>query len=125
MQLYLYLTDEDFRKKLQIKLTLNYKLKKMNKSFKIIPKDQRKKIMLVCDDIRVHSGVATIAKEIVISTSHHFNWINVAGAIKHPEKGKRLDISSETNKLAGIEDSSVFLYCVDGYGNSQDIMNDN
>ena len=95
----------------------------MNKSFKIIPKDQRKKIMLVCDDIRVHSGVATIAKEIVISTSHHFNWINVAGAINHPEKGKRLDISSETNKLAGIEDSSVFLYCVDGYGNSQDIMN--
>ena len=81
----------------------------MNKSFKIIPKDQRKKIMLVCDDIRVHSGVATIAKEIVISTSHHFNWINVAGAINHPEKGKRLDISSETNKLAGIEDSSVFL----------------
>jgi len=95
----------------------------MNKSFKIIPKDQRKKIMLVCDDIRVHSGVATIAKEIVISTSHHFNWINVAGAINHPEKGKRLDISSETNRLAGIEDSSVFLYCVDGYGNSQDIMN--
>ena len=38
----------------------------MNKSFKIIPKEQRKKILLICDDIRVHSGVATVAKEIVI-----------------------------------------------------------
>ena len=37
----------------------------MNKSFKHIPKEQRKKIMLICDDIRVHSGVATVAKEIV------------------------------------------------------------
>jgi len=40
----------------------------MNKSFKHIPKEQRKKIMLICDDIRVHSGVATVAKEIVIGT---------------------------------------------------------
>ena len=65
----------------------------MNKDFKHIPKEQRKKILLVCDDIRVHSGVATVAKEIVIHTAHHFNWVNIAGAIKHPEKGKVLDIS--------------------------------
>ena len=64
----------------------------MKKSFEHIPKEQRKKILLVCDDIRVHSGVATVAKEIVIHTAHHFNWVNVAGAIKHPEKGKTLDI---------------------------------
>jgi glycosyltransferase involved in cell wall biosynthesis len=91
----------------------------MNKSFRPLPKDQRKKILLICDDIRVHSGVATIAKEIVTETSHHFNWVQIAGAINHPEKGKRLDISQSTNNLAGIDDSSVLLYPVDGYGNTQ------
>ena len=35
----------------------------MNKSYKHIPKDKRKKILLVTDDIRVHSGVATVAIE--------------------------------------------------------------
>ena len=78
--------------------------------------------MLVCDDIRVHSGVATVAKEIVIHTAHHFNWVNVAGAIQHPEKGKVLDISSATNIEAKIEDSSVKLYCVDGYAQSAELQ---
>ena len=95
----------------------------MNKSFKHLPKDKRKKIMLVCDDIRVHSGVATIAKEIIVGTSHHFNWINVAGAITHPDKGKRLDLSKATDEAAGIEDSSVILYAVENYGTSQEISN--
>ena len=72
--------------------------------------------MLICDDIRVHSGVATVAKEIVVSTCHHFNWVNVAGAIKHPEQGKRIDLSAATSKEANIEDASVFSYPVNGYG---------
>jgi glycosyltransferase involved in cell wall biosynthesis len=88
----------------------------MNKSFEYIPKDQRKKILLICDDIRVHSGVATIAKEIVLKTSHHFNWVNIAGAIKHPDLGKKIDISSDVNRASNIEDSSVLLYPVNGYG---------
>ena len=89
----------------------------MNKDFKYLPKDKRKKILLICDDIRVHSGVATVAKEIVLHTAQHFNWVQMAGAIKHPEAGKRFDLSKNTNEHIGIEDSSVFLYPVDGYGN--------
>ena len=89
----------------------------MNKSFKYLPPNERKKILLICDDIRVPSGVATVAKEIVIHTCQHFNWVQVAGAIKHPDKGKKFDISQDTNKESGIEDSSVVLYPVDGYGN--------
>ena len=88
----------------------------MNKDFNYIPKDKRKKILLICDDVRVHSGVATIAKEIVCGTAHHFNWVQMAGAIKHPEKGKKLDLSPSTNSEIGIEDSSVILYPTDGYG---------
>tara|TARA_R110001592_G_scaffold15590_3_gene67693 strand:- start:3722 stop:5161 length:1440 start_codon:yes stop_codon:yes gene_type:complete len=90
----------------------------MNKDFKYIPKDKRKKILLICDDIRVHSGVATVAKEIVFGTCQHFNWVQMAGAISHPEKGKRLDLSQSTNKEVGIDDSSVMLYPVDDYGNA-------
>ena len=93
----------------------------MNKDFRYIPKDKRKKILLLCDDIRVHSGVATVANEIVIKTCQHFNWVNVGGAIKHPEKGKRLDISQDTSKLSGVKDPSVMVYPVDGYGDTRTI----
>ena len=89
----------------------------MNSSFKYLPRDERKKIMLICDDIRVHSGVATIARELVLNTAQHFNWVNIAGAIKHPEQGKRFDLSADTNANTGLTDSYVFLYPTDGYGN--------
>ena len=82
-----------------------------------IPKDKRKKIMLLCDDIRVHSGIAHMGREVVMNTCHRYNWVNVGGAVKHPESGQRFDLSEDTNKQAGIDDSSVFLYPVDGYGN--------
>jgi len=81
-----------------------------------IPKDQRKKILLMCDDIRTHSGIGTIAKEIVIHTAHHFNYVNVGAAIQHPEAGKRLDLSESTNQEAGIDDASVLIYPSNGYG---------
>ena len=91
----------------------------MNKDFKYLPKNERKKILLICDDIRVHSGVATVAKEMVLHTCQHFNWVQIAGAIKHPDNGKKFDLSKETDKETGLEDSSVFLYPTDGYGNPE------
>ena len=87
-----------------------------SKKFKYIPKNKRKKILLMCDDIRVHSGVATVAREMVINTCQHFNWVQLAGAIKHPDKGKKFDLSQDTNSSANIKDSSVMIYPVDGYG---------
>jgi glycosyltransferase involved in cell wall biosynthesis len=90
----------------------------MNSSFKQLPPNERKKIMLICDDIRVHSGVATVARELVLNTAQHFNWVNIAGAINHPEKGKRFDLSGDTNNNTGLTDTSVFLYPVDGYGDA-------
>jgi len=88
----------------------------MNNSFAYLPPEQRKKILLICDDIRVHSGVATVGREVVIHTSQHFNWVNIAGSIQHPEVGKRLDISKSNDEIAGIEDSSVILYPTNDYG---------
>ena len=89
----------------------------MNKDFKYLLPNERKKILLICDDMRVHSGIATVAKEIVMHTAQHFNWAQIAGAIKHPDKGKVFDLSGEINKTSGLDDASVKLYPVDGYGN--------
>jgi glycosyltransferase involved in cell wall biosynthesis len=93
----------------------------MNSSFAYLPQNERKKIMLICDDIRVHSGVATVAREIVLHTAQHFNWVNIGGAISHPEAGKRLDLSQSTNEMTKLTDSSVVMYPVNEYGN-QDII---
>jgi glycosyltransferase involved in cell wall biosynthesis len=90
----------------------------MNSSFAYLPQKERKKILLICDDIRVHSGVATVAREMVLNTCQHFNWVQVAGAINHPEKGKKLDISQDTNANTGLTDSSVQIYPTDGYGDA-------
>jgi len=89
----------------------------MNSSFAYLPPEKRKKILLICDDIRVHSGVATVGREIVVHTAQHFNWVNIGGAIKHPDNGKRLDLSQSTNENTGLTDTSVTLYPVDEYGN--------
>jgi hypothetical protein len=89
----------------------------MNSSFAYIPPQDRKKIMLICDDIRVPSGVATVGREVVIHTAQHFNWINIGGAINHPDAGQRLDLSEDTNKNTGLKDSSVIMYPVNDYAN--------
>ena len=83
-----------------------------------LPKDQRKKILLITDDIRLPSGVGSIGKEIIIHTSHLYNWVNIGAAIGHPEAGKRFDVSGDTNNIAGIEDSSVMIYPNNGYGDA-------
>jgi len=83
-----------------------------------IKKEERKKILLLCDDIRVHSGIATMAREIVVNSAHTFNWFNVGAAIKHPDIGKILDISEELNKQIGIDDVDVKILPSNGYGDA-------
>ena len=89
----------------------------MKEKFNNVPKEQRKKILLICDDVRAHSGVGTIAKEIILNTCHHFNFVNLAGGINHPEAGKKLDLSQSVSQEVG-EDASVILYPNNGYGDA-------
>jgi glycosyltransferase involved in cell wall biosynthesis len=93
----------------------------MKEKFRYIERDKRKKILLLSDDLRMHSGVATISREIVVGTAHHFNWINLGAAINHPEAGKGFDISAEVNKLTGIEDADVKVLPNNGYGDAMQI----
>ena len=83
-----------------------------------IPKNQRKKIFMLSDDIRTHSGVGNMAREIILNSAHHFNWVNLGGAVKHPDKGKAFDISEDINKEIGISDSEVKVFATEGYGNT-------
>lgn len=83
-----------------------------------IPKGDRKNILLLCDDIRMHSGIATMAREFVVGTSHKYNWFNVGAAVNHPEKGKVLDISADVNKFAMLEDADVKVMPNSGYGDT-------
>jgi len=84
-----------------------------------IPREQRKNILLLTDDIRLPSGVGNIGKEIVLHTSHKYNWLNIGGAINHPEKGKMFDISEDINNLKGISDAYARVLPIDGYGDPQ------
>ena len=84
-----------------------------------IPRDKRKTIFMLSDDIRTHSGVGTQAREIIINTAHHFNWVNLGSAVKHPEAGKGFDISADINSLTGLTDSYVKILANDGYGNPE------
>ena len=91
----------------------------MNSKFSYLPPEKRKKIMLITDDIRVHSGVATVGREIVLHTAQHFNWVTVGGSMQHPDEGKRFDLSQDTNSTTGLTDSNVMLYPVSGYGSQE------
>ena len=83
----------------------------------------KKKILLMSDDLRMHSGVATVSKDIVFETLHQYDWVQMGGAIKHPEAGKVIDMSEHLQKDFGIKDGYLRIYPVDGYGN-EDLLRD-
>jgi glycosyltransferase involved in cell wall biosynthesis len=83
-----------------------------------IPRDQRKKVLMLSDDIRTHSGVGNMAKEIIINSAHHFNWVNLGGAVKHPEAGQGFDLSPDVNQMTGLNDADVKVIACNGYGDA-------
>ena len=78
---------------------------------------KKKKILLLSDDLRMHSGIATVSKDIVMETIHHYDWVQMGGAIKHPEEGKIFDMSPSIQKEFGVKDAYLKIYPVSGYGN--------
>jgi glycosyltransferase involved in cell wall biosynthesis len=76
----------------------------------------KKKILLLSDDLRLTSGIATVSRDMVIGTVHKYDWVQVGAAINHPDKGKALDLSEDAKRVTGVQDASVKIYCNDGYG---------
>ena len=80
---------------------------------------KKKKILLLSDDLRMHSGIATQSKEFVMGTLHKYDWIQLGGAVKHPEEGKIIDMSQAAKTELGIKNPYLKIYPVSGYGNPQ------
>ena len=79
---------------------------------------KKKKILLLSDDLRMASGIATMSKELVLGTVHKYDWFQVGAAINHPEAGKILDLSEDIQKNYGVEDASLKILRWNGYGNA-------
>ena len=84
-----------------------------------VSENKKKKIILLSDDLRMSSGVGTMSREIVMGTLDEYDWVQVGGAIQHPDKGKVFDMNENVRKETGIEDASLKIYPVDGYGNEK------
>jgi glycosyltransferase involved in cell wall biosynthesis len=80
---------------------------------------KKKKILLLSDDLRMSSGVGTMSREIVMGTIDKYDWVQIAGAIKHPDAGKAVDMCDSVREESGVEDAYLKLYPVDGYGNQE------
>ena len=81
----------------------------------------KKKILLLSDDLRMSSGVGTMSKEFVLGTLQHYDWVQIGGAIKHPEDGKVVNMNDTCRKETGVEDASLLIYPISGYG-SQELL---
>jgi glycosyltransferase involved in cell wall biosynthesis len=79
---------------------------------------KKKKILFMCDDPRFNSGIATMAREIILGTCHIFDYVVVGGALKHPEEGRLVDLSQSIKQDTGI-DADVKIYPVSGYGSQE------
>ncbi len=81
-----------------------------------LPKEQRKTILLLSDDLRLPSGVGVMSRELVVWTCHKYNWVQLGAGVQHPEMGKILDASQSLSKEIGVPDASLKIYPYNGYG---------
>ena len=78
----------------------------------------KKKILLLSDDLRMSSGVGTMSREFVKGTLNHYDWVQIGGAIKHPDEGKVFDLSADVKKELKLEVTPYLkVYPTSGYGN--------
>jgi len=76
----------------------------------------KKKILLLSDDLRLTSGIATVSRDLVLGTVRDFDWVQVGAAINHPDKGKIFDLSQDAKERSGDDTANIKIYCNDGYG---------
>lgn len=76
----------------------------------------KKKILLLADDLRMTSGIATMAKEFVLGTVHKYDWVQLGASIQHPELGKVIDLNDDIRQRTGVADAKVKIIPHNGYG---------
>lgn len=76
----------------------------------------KKKILLLSDDLRMTSGIATMSKEIVMGTVHKYDWVQLGASISHPEIGKIVDVNDDIRNRTGVADANLKIIPYNGYG---------
>lgn len=98
---------------------MTFKVGDIRNGTEVLPSNKRKTILLLSDDLRMHSGIATMSREFVMGTVHRYNWIQLAAAVKHAEEGKFIDTSKDTQEKTGVPDAVVKIIPSTGYGNAE------
>ena len=80
---------------------------------------KKKKILLLSDDLRMSSGVGCVSKAFVLGTMKHYDWVQIGGAIKHPEEQKVIDMNQAIKEEFGKEGGYIKIYPSSGYGNPE------
>lgn len=91
---------------------------KIINGWETIPANERKTIILLSDDLRLHSGIATMSRHIVLGLLHRYNVVQLGAGINHPEVGKILDVSNDVRNVTKIEDASLKIIPWNGYGDA-------
>ena len=79
---------------------------------------KKKKILLLSDDLRMSSGIATVSKEFVFGSFDKFDWVQLGAAVNHPDKGKEIDLGEDARNRTGIKDASLKIIPWSGYGDA-------
>jgi glycosyltransferase involved in cell wall biosynthesis len=73
-------------------------------------------ILLLSDDLRMTSGIATMSREIVMGTVDRFNWVQLGAGINHPENGKTIDVNDDIRQKTGVVDAELKIIPYNSYG---------
>jgi len=76
----------------------------------------KKKILFLSDDIRMHTGVSRITNSIIINTLGTFDWVQYA---VNPNSTTQniVDVSKSASNISKIRDASLLLYETKTYEN--------
>lgn len=78
---------------------------------------QKKKILLLSDDMRMSTGIATMSRELIIGTLHQYEWAQLAYQPNSPDVGKVINMKGYVEREYGIKDAYLNLYPFKTYGN--------
>jgi glycosyltransferase involved in cell wall biosynthesis len=93
------------------------KIGDIRNGYEVLPQDKRKTVLLLSDDLRMMSGVGNMSREFVLGTLHQINWVQVGGAINHPDKGQSIDMDQDVQTRTGVPGASLKIHPTNGYGN--------
>jgi glycosyltransferase involved in cell wall biosynthesis len=79
-------------------------------------KSQKKKILLLSDDLRSTSGIATVSREFIMGTVGIYDWVQLGASVNSPSNGTVAVLDEDVRTRTGVEDAKVKIYSYGSYG---------